>query len=477
LAWAAEYLEQWYRIPKPALDADQHSVAASVLTLLKGDAGQRAIVAQSLGWAPAQQVSGSGWMAPYLALMQQDAYDAVRHIATRSRATLPPFRRDALPRNRKELLLNADGTFDAETVNRLVRARDNRRVAVSRIVIRPAGRARKRETRKQTIFRAVCGFRGNQRPRCDNRRVPSSFRHLRVFVRDRGGTYHVAYGPPDVSCRHRCRTRGLAEVADDQLKPSAVGSENGACCSVTRRIATLKGRATNRTANGSPHEAVARPFSASARDETAQATADAPKREGREGGRAAMAEHRRTTRIIALTPSGSVCMNCHNAVHHVRPAEDHPQPPDQQPVGHGDARHRTAKRVQPLSPRPDAGVGRRVPRTVVSNPKPALDADQQFGGGVGATLLKGDAGQRAIVAQSLGWAPAQQVSGTGWMAPYLALVQQDAYDAVRHIANRSRATLPPFKRDALPRNRKELLLNADGTFDAETVDRLVRRAR
>jgi len=74
-------------------------------------------------------VSGTGWMAPYLALVQQDAYDAVRHIATRSRATLPPFKRDALPRNRKELLLNADGTFDAGTVNRLVRARDNRRVA------------------------------------------------------------------------------------------------------------------------------------------------------------------------------------------------------------------------------------------------------------------------------------------------------------------------------------------------------------
>ena len=129
LVWTAEYLERWYRIPRPALDADQQSVAASVLTLLKGDAGQRAIVAQSLGWAPAQQVSGTGWMAPYLALTQQDAYDAVRHIAARSRATLPPFRRDALPRNRSELLLNADGTFDAETVNRLVRARDNRRVA------------------------------------------------------------------------------------------------------------------------------------------------------------------------------------------------------------------------------------------------------------------------------------------------------------------------------------------------------------
>ena len=60
--------------------------AASVLTLLKGDAGQRAIVAQSMGWRPAQ-------------------------------------------RGNRQLLLNADGTFDADAVNRLVRARDNRRVS------------------------------------------------------------------------------------------------------------------------------------------------------------------------------------------------------------------------------------------------------------------------------------------------------------------------------------------------------------
>ena len=76
------------------------------------------------------EASGAGWMAPYLALMQKDAYDAVRHIATRSLATLPPFlRREALPRGNRQLLLNADGTFDADAVNRLVRARDNRRVA------------------------------------------------------------------------------------------------------------------------------------------------------------------------------------------------------------------------------------------------------------------------------------------------------------------------------------------------------------
>ena len=96
--------------------------------LLKGDAGQRAIIAQSMGWAPAQQASGGGWLAPYLALSAKDSYDAVRYIASRSLSTLPPFRRDRLPRGTTQLLINADGTFNAPAVNRLVRARNNRRV-------------------------------------------------------------------------------------------------------------------------------------------------------------------------------------------------------------------------------------------------------------------------------------------------------------------------------------------------------------
>jgi cytochrome c552/cytochrome c554/c'-like protein len=129
LAWTAEYLEQWYRTPKPTLNDDERSVAASVLTLLKGDAGQRAIVAQSMGWGPAQQASGAGWIAPYLALMEKDPYDAVRHIAARSLKTLPPFTRDGLPHGNTQLLINADGTFNADVVNRLVRARDNRRIS------------------------------------------------------------------------------------------------------------------------------------------------------------------------------------------------------------------------------------------------------------------------------------------------------------------------------------------------------------
>ena len=128
LGWTAGYLERWYGTMTPPLGDDERSVAASLLSLLKGDAGQRAIVAQSMGWAPAQQASGTGWLAPYLALLSKDAYDAVRYIAARSMTTLPPFRRTRLPRGNPQLLINADGTFDATAVNRLVRARDNRRV-------------------------------------------------------------------------------------------------------------------------------------------------------------------------------------------------------------------------------------------------------------------------------------------------------------------------------------------------------------
>jgi hypothetical protein len=128
LAWTAGALEQWYRTPTPPLGDDERSIAASLLWLLRGDAGQRAIIAQSMGWAPAQQASGAGWLAPYLALSAKDSYDAVRYIASRSLSTLPPFNRDQLPRGTTPLLINADGTFDAAAVNRLVRARNNQRV-------------------------------------------------------------------------------------------------------------------------------------------------------------------------------------------------------------------------------------------------------------------------------------------------------------------------------------------------------------
>ena len=45
----------------------------------------------SLGWEPARAVSDSGWIAPYLAQLLEDPYDAVRFIAYRSLRKLPGF--------------------------------------------------------------------------------------------------------------------------------------------------------------------------------------------------------------------------------------------------------------------------------------------------------------------------------------------------------------------------------------------------
>ena len=156
LAWTAEALNRWYGTPQPPLPDDDQAVAASLLTVLKGDAGQRAIVAQSMGWQPAQEASGTAWMAPFLALLLDDTYDAVRFIAGRSLGTLPGFEsyafdfvappqrraaqrvgalaiwRDGRSRSGRNaeprLLFNPDGTFNATVIDRLRRERDNRRI-------------------------------------------------------------------------------------------------------------------------------------------------------------------------------------------------------------------------------------------------------------------------------------------------------------------------------------------------------------
>ena len=92
LAWTADHLETRYGIVKPAhLTSNQRRYAASLLWCLTGDAGQRALAAWTLGWAPAQQASQTDWVAPILAQLLADPYDAVRYIAHRSLRTLPEF--------------------------------------------------------------------------------------------------------------------------------------------------------------------------------------------------------------------------------------------------------------------------------------------------------------------------------------------------------------------------------------------------
>ena len=93
LDWTAERLAQWYGQSIPALTDDQRTIAASLLWLLQGDAGQRALLAWSMGWQPARDVSGSKWMSPFLAQLLDDPYDAVRFIAHRSLCEQPEFRK------------------------------------------------------------------------------------------------------------------------------------------------------------------------------------------------------------------------------------------------------------------------------------------------------------------------------------------------------------------------------------------------
>jgi len=89
LGWTAEQLEAWYDISSPPLSEDQRSVAASLVWLLGGDAGLRAITAQAMGWTPAQAVSGTSWMVPHLGEALGDDYDAVRFIAARALRSIP----------------------------------------------------------------------------------------------------------------------------------------------------------------------------------------------------------------------------------------------------------------------------------------------------------------------------------------------------------------------------------------------------
>jgi hypothetical protein len=156
LAWTGEALASWYGQPEAPLDADTRAISAALLSVLRGDAGERAIVAQAMAWPPAQAVSGTDWMLPHLAQLLDDPYDAVRYIAGRSLRTLPAFaafdddfaapadrRRDAqrrvmgvfsqtrsrLPRpGDPRLLLTADADVNVAETLRLLKMRNNRPV-------------------------------------------------------------------------------------------------------------------------------------------------------------------------------------------------------------------------------------------------------------------------------------------------------------------------------------------------------------
>jgi hypothetical protein len=158
LAWTARALQERGGMQPPELQSDQQTIAASVLHATRGDAGQRALIAWALGWEPAQRASGAHWIAPHLGVLLDDPYDAVRFIAERSLRTLPGYDRELArlrydfvhaPNGRPpvapeiariaaarapahaanpDVLLGPGGALDAQTLARLLAARDRRPV-------------------------------------------------------------------------------------------------------------------------------------------------------------------------------------------------------------------------------------------------------------------------------------------------------------------------------------------------------------
>ncbi len=91
LAWSSRHLARWYGRAEVQLDDDETQVRASLLWLLRGDAAQRAVTAWAMGWQPALAISGTGWQAPYLAVLLEDPYSVVRLMAYNSLRKQPGF--------------------------------------------------------------------------------------------------------------------------------------------------------------------------------------------------------------------------------------------------------------------------------------------------------------------------------------------------------------------------------------------------
>lgn len=157
LGWAAGHLETWYGTEPPAqLSEEQQTVSAAVLWLLKGDAGQRALMAWSWSWPPAREVSGlDAWGAPFLLKLLEDPYPAVRYIAARSLKALPNYAKmdyDFLSdpagtheereklfllweqtkrvslQGRRPLLMDDQGNLDRTWLEALLKERDDREI-------------------------------------------------------------------------------------------------------------------------------------------------------------------------------------------------------------------------------------------------------------------------------------------------------------------------------------------------------------
>jgi len=84
LEWSSDWMATWYASEETDLPVAHQQTAASIVWMLSGDAGQRALAAWACGWDDAAEVSGTDWMTPSLAQLLEDPYDAIRIIAERT---------------------------------------------------------------------------------------------------------------------------------------------------------------------------------------------------------------------------------------------------------------------------------------------------------------------------------------------------------------------------------------------------------
>jgi hypothetical protein len=152
LAWTTEKLTDWFGAKTPDLSQEQKTTSAAALWTLRGDAGQRALLAWHMGWKPARDASGEGWLAPYLGQLLEDPYSTVRYIARRSLRALPGFANFEFDyigpaadrararqsvwakfeqvqkpdRSGPEVLIRPDGQIERQTWERLLRQRDDK---------------------------------------------------------------------------------------------------------------------------------------------------------------------------------------------------------------------------------------------------------------------------------------------------------------------------------------------------------------
>jgi hypothetical protein len=95
LRWTAQMLTRFgvNTVQAQLLAAPEHELAAGVTLALRGDAGQRALLAAAMRRPEVQKAAGTAWMPAVLGVLMDDPYDAVRYVAGHALQSLPGFER------------------------------------------------------------------------------------------------------------------------------------------------------------------------------------------------------------------------------------------------------------------------------------------------------------------------------------------------------------------------------------------------